>query len=91
MSNAVGIVGLGLMGSVLARRLIAASFDVVGYDIDTAKTEALVARGGRAAASIADVARTEIRSSSRCSTPIRWRRWWRARSSKRSATARAEP
>ena len=57
MSDPVGIVGLGLMGSVLARRLVAASFDVVGYDIDAAKTEALVALGGRAAASIGDVAR----------------------------------
>jgi putative dehydrogenase len=57
MSDPVGIVGLGLMGSVLARRLIAAGFDVVGYDIDAAKTEGLFALGGRAAASIGDVAR----------------------------------
>jgi 3-hydroxyisobutyrate dehydrogenase-like beta-hydroxyacid dehydrogenase len=56
MSGSVGIVGLGLMGSVLAGRLIAAGFDVTGYDIDTAKTQALVARGGRAAASIGDLA-----------------------------------
>ena len=57
MSDPVGIVGLGLMGSVLARRLVAAGFDVVGYDIDAAKTKGLVALGGRAAASIGDVAR----------------------------------
>jgi 3-hydroxyisobutyrate dehydrogenase-like beta-hydroxyacid dehydrogenase len=57
MSDPVGIVGLGLMGSVLARRLIAAGFDVVGYDIDAAKTGGIVALGGRAAASIGDVAR----------------------------------
>jgi 3-hydroxyisobutyrate dehydrogenase-like beta-hydroxyacid dehydrogenase len=57
MSDPVGIVGLGLMGSVLARRLIAAGFDVVGYDIDAAKTGALAALGGRGAASIGDVAR----------------------------------
>jgi 3-hydroxyisobutyrate dehydrogenase-like beta-hydroxyacid dehydrogenase len=57
MSDPVGIVGLGLMGSVLARRLIAAGFDVVGYDIDVAKTDGLVAFGGRAAVSIDDVAR----------------------------------
>jgi 3-hydroxyisobutyrate dehydrogenase-like beta-hydroxyacid dehydrogenase len=56
MSGSVGIVGLGLMGSVLAGRLIAAGFDVTGYDIDAAKTQAFVARGGRAAASIGDVA-----------------------------------
>jgi putative dehydrogenase len=57
MSDTIGIVGLGLMGSVLARRLIAAGFDVVGYDIDAAKTEGLIALGGRTAASIGDVAR----------------------------------
>jgi 3-hydroxyisobutyrate dehydrogenase-like beta-hydroxyacid dehydrogenase len=57
MSGSIGVVGLGLMGSVLAGRLIAAGFDVTGYDIDAAKTQALVARGGRAAASIGDVAR----------------------------------
>jgi 3-hydroxyisobutyrate dehydrogenase-like beta-hydroxyacid dehydrogenase len=57
MSGPVGIVGLGLMGSVLARRLVAAGFDVVGYDIDAGKTKGLVALGGRAAASIGDVAR----------------------------------
>ena len=50
MSDTIGIVGLGLMGSVLARRLIAAGFDVVGYDIDAAKTEGLIALGGRTAA-----------------------------------------
>jgi len=57
MSDPVGIVGLGLMGSVLARRLVAAGFDIVGYDIDAAKAKGLVALGGRAAPSIGDVAR----------------------------------
>jgi 3-hydroxyisobutyrate dehydrogenase-like beta-hydroxyacid dehydrogenase len=57
MSDPVGIVGLGLMGSVLARRLIAVGFDVVGYDIDVAKIDGLVALGGRAASSIGEVAR----------------------------------
>jgi 3-hydroxyisobutyrate dehydrogenase-like beta-hydroxyacid dehydrogenase len=57
MSDPVGIVGLGLMGSVLARRLIAAGFDLVGYDIDVAKIDGLAALGGRAASSIGEVAR----------------------------------
>jgi 3-hydroxyisobutyrate dehydrogenase-like beta-hydroxyacid dehydrogenase len=57
MNDPVGIVGLGLMGSVLTRRLVAAGFDVVGYDIDVTKTGGLAALGGRAAASIGDVAR----------------------------------
>jgi 3-hydroxyisobutyrate dehydrogenase-like beta-hydroxyacid dehydrogenase len=58
MSDPVGIVGLGLMGSVLARRLIAAGFAVVGFDTDAAKNDNLVALGGRACASIAELARS---------------------------------
>jgi 3-hydroxyisobutyrate dehydrogenase-like beta-hydroxyacid dehydrogenase len=57
MSDPVGIVGVGLMGSALAQRLIASGFTVTGYDIDAAKIERLVALGGRGAASIGDLAR----------------------------------
>jgi len=58
MSNQspVGIIGLGLMGEVYARRLIAAGFAVVGFDIDPAKSERL-AQIGAHAASLADIAR----------------------------------
>jgi 3-hydroxyisobutyrate dehydrogenase-like beta-hydroxyacid dehydrogenase len=52
----VGVIGLGLMGEVLAGRLMAAGFAVLGYDIDPAKNARLVTRGGRAAASPAEVA-----------------------------------
>jgi 3-hydroxyisobutyrate dehydrogenase-like beta-hydroxyacid dehydrogenase len=52
----VGVIGLGLMGEVLAGRLMAAGFGVKGYDIDPAKNARLVARGGMAAASPAEVA-----------------------------------
>jgi 3-hydroxyisobutyrate dehydrogenase-like beta-hydroxyacid dehydrogenase len=52
----VGLVGLGLMGDVYARRLIAATFSVVGFDVDALKTERLAQIGGRAG-SLADVAR----------------------------------
>ena len=52
----VGVIGLGLMGEVLAGRLMAAGFGVLGYDIDPAKNARLVTRGGRAAASPAEVA-----------------------------------
>jgi len=55
-SETVGVIGLGLMGEVLAGRLMAAGFGVLGYDIDPAKNARLVARGGRAAASPAEVA-----------------------------------
>jgi 3-hydroxyisobutyrate dehydrogenase-like beta-hydroxyacid dehydrogenase len=52
----VGVIGLGLMGEVLAGRLMAAGFGVKGYDVDPAKNAKLVAKGGEAAASPADVA-----------------------------------
>jgi 3-hydroxyisobutyrate dehydrogenase-like beta-hydroxyacid dehydrogenase len=52
----VGLVGLGLMGEVLAGRLMAAGLGVLGYDIDPAKNARLAAAGGRAAGSAAEVA-----------------------------------
>ena len=55
-ANTVGLVGLGLMGEVYARRLIAAGFAVVGFDIDAAKQERLAPIGLRAG-SPADIAR----------------------------------
>jgi 3-hydroxyisobutyrate dehydrogenase-like beta-hydroxyacid dehydrogenase len=51
----VGLIGIGLMGEVYARRLIAAGFSVIGFDIDPAKGERLAAIGGRAG-SIAEIA-----------------------------------
>ena len=53
----VGIVGLGLLGSAVATRLRAAGHGVVGYDIVPACVERLVALGGTAVKSAADVAR----------------------------------
>ena len=53
----VGLIGVGLMGEVYARRLLAAGFAVIGYDIDAAKAEALAALGGRAG-SLAEIAQT---------------------------------
>ena len=59
MSDAkpIGIVGLGLMGTALAQRLIAAGNAVLGFDIDSAKGEALKKAKGAVGASVADVAR----------------------------------
>ena len=54
-STPVGLIGIGLMGEVYARRLIAAGFSVIGFDIDPAKGERLEAIGGRAG-SITDIA-----------------------------------
>ena len=52
----IGVIGLGLMGEVLATRLMAAGFGVLGYDIDPARNARLAERGGQAAASLAEVA-----------------------------------
>jgi len=42
----IGMVGLGLMGSGMARNLIAAGFPVTGYDTDEIRMEAFVRKGG---------------------------------------------
>lgn len=55
MTNAVGLVGIGLMGTALARRLLAAGFPVVGFDTDPAKRRALEDMGGEAAGSLAEI------------------------------------
>ena len=52
----VGLIGIGLMGEVYARRLVAAGFAVVGFDVDPAKNERLLQIGARAG-SLADIAR----------------------------------
>jgi 3-hydroxyisobutyrate dehydrogenase-like beta-hydroxyacid dehydrogenase len=44
----IGLVGLGLMGSGMARNLIASGWDLFVYDIDPQKVEAVVSWGGRA-------------------------------------------
>jgi putative dehydrogenase len=52
----VGIIGLGLMGEVYARRLMAAGFSVMGFDVDPGKNQRLAQIDGRAG-SLADIAR----------------------------------
>ncbi len=52
----VGLIGIGLMGEVYARRLIAAGFGVIGFDVDPPRNERLVEIGGRAGSS-AEIAR----------------------------------
>jgi 3-hydroxyisobutyrate dehydrogenase-like beta-hydroxyacid dehydrogenase len=55
--NPVGLIGVGLLGQALAHRLLGAGFEVIGFDVDPAKSAKLAELGGRAAASIADVAK----------------------------------
>src|SRR4051794_10059940 len=53
----VGLIGLGLLGTALAERLVAGGYGVCGYDIDPARVQALVGIGGRAAKCADDVVR----------------------------------
>jgi 3-hydroxyisobutyrate dehydrogenase-like beta-hydroxyacid dehydrogenase len=55
--TAVGIVGLGLLGSAVASRLLAAGHAVVGHDVRAERLAALEAMGGKPAASAAEAAR----------------------------------
>lgn len=52
----VGLIGAGLMGTACAKRLLAAGFEVLGYDIDAKKLDGLVGLGARTAGSAAEVA-----------------------------------
>ncbi len=52
----VGIVGIGLMGEVLARRLLDAGFAVVGIDVDPARRAHLDRMGGQSVASVTALA-----------------------------------
>ncbi len=53
----VGLVGLGLIGTALAHRLIESGYGVIGFDIDAGKRASLGKIGGRGANSLAEVAR----------------------------------
>jgi putative dehydrogenase len=57
MSKTVGIVGLGIMGSAIARNLIERGWKVIGYDIDAARRTELTADNVKIAAGVDDVAR----------------------------------
>lgn len=50
-NGTVGIIGLGIMGSAIARNLIAKGTTVKGYDIDASRSALLRADGGEACAS----------------------------------------
>jgi 3-hydroxyisobutyrate dehydrogenase-like beta-hydroxyacid dehydrogenase len=54
-SSPVGVIGLGLLGSAFAQRLISAGHVVVGYDPDPARTYLLGALAGKAATSAREV------------------------------------
>ena len=51
MNPRIAVIGVGLMGSSLARHLLAAGFPVTVHDTDPAKVDALVTLGAKKAAS----------------------------------------
>ncbi|HEY7077741.1 MAG TPA: 2-hydroxy-3-oxopropionate reductase [Solirubrobacteraceae bacterium] len=53
----VAFIGLGIMGAPMARHLVDAGFDVVGFNRSPKKLEPLVEHGGRGAETIADAVR----------------------------------
>ena len=53
----VGVIGIGLLGQAFVHRLRGAGFEVVGFDVDPAKTAKLADLGGPTALSVADLAR----------------------------------
>ena len=53
----VGLVGLGLVGTALAKRLLGAGIKVTGFDIDASRRAAFAALGGSAVETVGDVAR----------------------------------
>jgi 3-hydroxyisobutyrate dehydrogenase-like beta-hydroxyacid dehydrogenase len=55
--KAVGVVGLGIMGSAMSASLVRAGFETYGYDIQPARRKALQKAGGIAVGSPAEVAR----------------------------------
>jgi len=56
VTSSIALVGLGLVGTAMAERLLAEQFDVVGFDIDSKKCEHLEQLGGNALGSPAEVA-----------------------------------
>ena len=53
----LGFLGLGVMGGPMARNLMKSGYAVTGFDTDPKRMEQLIASGGKAAASSAEVGR----------------------------------
>jgi len=51
----IGLIGVGLLGSAIAARLLEQGFRVLGYDCNPRQCESLAADGGRAASSAVEV------------------------------------
>jgi 3-hydroxyisobutyrate dehydrogenase-like beta-hydroxyacid dehydrogenase len=56
MSERIGVIGLGVMGSAMARNLLRAGHQVLGFDIDDQKRSTFADIGGEVASSAGEVA-----------------------------------
>ena len=56
MTQTIGFIGLGSMGTGMTRKLLEAGFTVRGYDVDPGRAEHLRTAGGEPAASPAQAA-----------------------------------
>lgn len=54
MTTTIAFIGLGIMGGPMAGNLLTAGFNVIGYNRSPQKSARLVAKGGRAAESVAE-------------------------------------
>ena len=61
MIDSIGLVGIGLIGTAIAERLLSNNFEVVGFDIDSARCKHFQQLGGKAASSPAEVAQAAKR------------------------------
>lgn len=57
MSKSVGIIGLGIMGSAIARNLVERGWHVVGFDIEPARCTEFRQMNGKVAVDVSQVAR----------------------------------
>jgi phosphoglycerate dehydrogenase-like enzyme len=57
MKDTLGFIGLGALGSGMAKNLLTAGYRLIGNDLDAAKVAGFTARGAQAAATAAEVAR----------------------------------
>jgi putative dehydrogenase len=56
MGNAVGVIGLGIMGGAMAKNLVAAGWEVSGFDSDRKRQSALEEQGVQSMSSVAELA-----------------------------------
>lgn len=54
--SSVGIIGVGVIGGIMARHILTAGFELVAWDNRPEALEPIIAAGGRAAKSVAEVA-----------------------------------